>query len=73
MDPKNFKSTKLRAQTIDELEVALNQLRSELASLRVNQVSSGVAAKLAKIKVIFRNFFSLWPIGEQWSNVWLSN
>lgn len=53
MDPKNYKSTKLRGQTIEELEVVLNDLRSELAALRVNQVSSGVAAKLAKIKVIF--------------------
>ena len=60
MDPNNFKSTKLRAQTIEELEGALNDLRSELASLRVNQVSSGVAAKLAKIGVNFRPF-TLFP------------
>jgi ribosomal protein L29 len=52
MDPKNFKATKLRGQTIEQLEGALNDLRSELATLRVNQVSSGVAAKLAKIRVI---------------------
>lgn len=60
MDPKNFKPTKLRAKTIEDLERDLNQLREELAALRVNQVSSGVAAKLAKIRVnIFFNFLQI--------------
>lgn len=56
MDPKNFKPTKLRAKTIEDLEADLNELRKELAALRVNQVSSGVAAKLAKIRV--NDFFT---------------
>lgn len=51
MDPKNFKPTKLRAKTVEELDTDLNDLRTELAALRVNQVSSGVASKLAKIRV----------------------
>lgn len=51
MDPKSFKSTPLRGKTVQELEASLNELKVELAALRVNQVSQGVAAKLAKIGV----------------------
>jgi len=51
MDPKQYKANNLRAKTVEELESSLKELRTELAALRVNQVSSAVAAKLAKIKV----------------------
>ena len=56
MDPKNFKSTKLRTQTVQELDETVKTLKTELATLRVNQVSQGVAAKLAKIGVNFLFF-----------------
>lgn len=52
MDPKNFKPNKLKVKTVEELEKDVIALKEELAALRVNQVASGVAAKLAKIKVV---------------------
>ena len=62
MDPKQFKASNLRAKTIVELDENLRELRRELAALRVNQVSSAVASKLAKIGVS-SNFSILWMGG----------
>ena len=57
MDPKQFKASNLRAKTIDQLDESLRELRKELAALRVNQVSSAVASKLAKIGVSSNSAF----------------
>ena len=42
----------MRNQTVEQLEKNLQELRNELSSLRVNKVASGVASKLAKIRVV---------------------
>ncbi len=52
MDPKENRAFKLRRKTVEELLKSLSEHRKELASLRVNKVSSGVASKLAKVKVV---------------------
>ena len=51
MDPKQNRPFKLREKKAEELTGGLAGLRKELASLRVSKVSSGVASKLAKIRV----------------------
>merc|ERR1712110_1382440 len=52
MDSKQYKPFKLREQTVNTLQKNLTELQTELAGLRVNKVASGVASKLAKIKVV---------------------
>jgi len=52
MDPKQYKPFKLREQNQSVLSKNLGELQVELSSLRVNKVASGVASKLAKIKVV---------------------
>ncbi len=52
MDHKHNKPYKLRTKTAEELNKSLLEHRKELQSLRVNKVSSGVASKLAKIRVV---------------------
>ena len=52
MDPKDNRAFKLRRKTTEELLKLLEENRKELSSLRVNKVSSGVASKLAKVKVV---------------------
>merc|ERR1711976_625837 len=52
MDAKQYKPFKLREQNASVLTKNLGELQGELASLRVNKVASGVASKLAKIKVV---------------------
>ena len=51
MDPKQNKPAKLRERNVEELTQSVAALRKELSGLRVSKVSSGVASKLAKIKV----------------------
>lgn len=51
MDPKQHKPAKLRERSATDLSTGLISLRKELSSLKVSKVSSGVASKLAKIKV----------------------
>lgn len=51
MDLKAHKPNKLREKKAEELTQGLTGLRKELSTLRVSKVSSGVASKLAKIKV----------------------
>ncbi len=52
MDPKENKAFKLRRKTVEELLSTLAEHRKELSTLRVNKVSSGVASKLAKVRVV---------------------
>ena len=52
MDPKKNRAFRLRNLTVEELQKTLEEHRKELTSLRVNKVASGVASKLAKIKVV---------------------
>ena len=52
MDHKKNRPFRLRNQTVDTLQKNLSELRTELSSLRVNKVASGVASKLAKIRVV---------------------
>merc|ERR550532_959396 len=52
MDPKQYKPFKLREQNVATLSKNLGDLQTELSTLRVNKVASGVASKLAKIKVV---------------------
>ena len=52
MDSRKNRPFRLRNQTVDTLAKNLTDLRTELASLRVNKVASGVASKLAKIRVV---------------------
>ena len=52
MDQKQNRPFRLRNKTVDDLRKSLVEHRNELASLRVNKVASGVASKLAKIKVV---------------------
>ena len=52
MDSRKNRPFRLRNQTVDTLQKNLTDLRTELATLRVNKVASGVASKLAKIRVV---------------------
>ena len=56
MDPKQHKPAKLRERTAEDLTTGLAGLRKELSTLKVSKVSSGVASKLAKIKVSIFSF-----------------
>jgi len=51
MDPKQNKPRKLREKTAADLTTGVAALRKELSGLKVSKVASGVASKLAKIKV----------------------
>ena len=52
MDAKKNRPFRLRTRTVEDLRKSLGEHRAELASLRVNKVASGVASKLAKIRVV---------------------
>ncbi len=52
MDQKKNRAFRLRTLTIEELQETLNEHRKELRSLYDNKVTSGVATKLAKIRVV---------------------
>ena len=52
MDPKQNRAFRLRNLSVKELEETLKEHRKELANLRVNKVSTAVASKLAKIKMV---------------------
>lgn len=64
MDPKQNKPVKLREKKVADLETGVVALRKELSQLRVSKVASGVASKLAKIKVRIL-LFSLVATGLQ--------
>merc|ERR1719324_2277552 len=52
MNPKDLKPHKLSGKEVSELQKTVDELQKELSTLRVNKVSSGVASKLAKIRVV---------------------
>ena len=52
MDPKNLRAKKLRENDEDTLRQNLKDLQKELQELRISKVASGVASKLAKIRVV---------------------
>lgn len=56
MEPKQFKPRALREKTVEDLTKSVGNLRKELGSLKVSKVASGVASKLAKIRVRFQFF-----------------
>merc|ERR1712137_1075910 len=51
-NPKDLKPYKLSTKDVSELQTTVDDLQKELSTLRVNKVSSGVASKLAKIRVV---------------------
>ena len=54
MDRKSTRPFKLRNKTIEDLKNGLVELKKELNGLKISQVSSGIASKLAKIKIVRR-------------------
>ena len=52
MDIKKNRPFRLRNRTVEDLRKSLTEHKSELSTLRVNKVASGVASKLAKIRVV---------------------
>merc|ERR1712019_322406 len=48
----DLKPYKLSTKEVSELQTTVDDLQKELSTLRVNKVSSGVASKLAKIRVV---------------------
>ena len=52
MDTRKNRPFRLRTKTDVELQKSLGEFKNELSQLRVNKVASGVASKLAKIKVV---------------------
>lgn len=54
MDFRKNRAFRLRNRTVDDLQKSLGELRVDLSKLRINKVASGVASKLAKIKIVRR-------------------
>ena len=52
MDPKNLRAKTLRENDETTLQQNLRDLQKELQELRISKVASGVASKLAKIRVV---------------------
>ena len=52
MDFRKNRAFRLRNRSVDDLQKSLGDFKLELSKLRVNKVASGVASKLAKIKVV---------------------
>ena len=59
MNPKDNRAFKFRNQTLEDLSRTLEEHRKELSDLRVNKVASGVASKLAKIRVVRKSIARL--------------
>ena len=52
MEPKNLRPKALRESNEETLQQNLKDLQKELQELKVSKVASGVASKLAKIRVV---------------------
>merc|ERR1711874_122625 len=52
MNQKDFKPFKLREKNVDDLVTSVDELQRELSTLKANKVTSGVASKVAKIRVV---------------------
>ncbi|GMI55775.1 hypothetical protein ScalyP_jg7365 [Parmales sp. scaly parma] len=59
------KAHDLRESTKDELVKQLNELKEELATLRVAKVTGGAVSKLAKIKVVRRSIARVLTVYNQ--------
>merc|ERR1712108_90515 len=59
------KAYELRAKTSKELLKELDDLRAELAQLRVAKVSGGAASKLAKIRVVRKSVARILTVYNQ--------
>ena len=52
MDPKSLRPKTLRENDVSVLQQNLKDLQKELQELKISKVASGVASKLAKIRVV---------------------
>ena len=52
MDHQKNRPFRLRNKTIEELRNGVEELKKELSTLRINKITSGVASKLSKLKVV---------------------
>jgi ribosomal protein L29 len=59
MNQKDFKPFKLREKSVEDLTTNVDDLQRELSTLKVNKVTSGVASKVAKIRVIIHSLKNL--------------
>eukprot|EP00930_Biecheleria_cincta_P044726 TRINITY_DN3079_c0_g1_i3.p1 TRINITY_DN3079_c0_g1~~TRINITY_DN3079_c0_g1_i3.p1 ORF type:complete len:111 (+),score=25.98 TRINITY_DN3079_c0_g1_i3:83-415(+) len=59
------KAYELRAKTSKELLKELDEMKSELAQLRVAKVSGGAASKLAKIKIVRKSIARILTVYNQ--------
>ena len=59
------KAFELRSKTSKELLKELDEMKAELAQLRVAKVSGGAASKLAKIKVVRKNIARILTVYNQ--------
>ena len=62
MDPKKNRPFRLRTRTLEDLQTSLTEHRKELTNLRISKVTSAVASKIAKIKVIRKGIARLLTI-----------
>mmetsp|Transcript_81826 Transcript_81826/g.248185 ORF Transcript_81826/g.248185 Transcript_81826/m.248185 type:complete len:124 (+) Transcript_81826:69-440(+) len=59
------KAYELRSKTSKELLKELDEMKAELAQLRVAKVAGGAASKLAKIKVVRKNIARILTVFNQ--------
>eukprot|EP00927_Polykrikos_kofoidii_P074947 TRINITY_DN70_c0_g1_i1.p1 TRINITY_DN70_c0_g1~~TRINITY_DN70_c0_g1_i1.p1 ORF type:complete len:124 (+),score=22.53 TRINITY_DN70_c0_g1_i1:68-439(+) len=59
------KAYELRSKTSKELVKELDEMKSELAQLRVAKVSGGAASKLAKIKIVRKSIARILTVYNQ--------
>eukprot|EP00927_Polykrikos_kofoidii_P074948 TRINITY_DN70_c0_g2_i1.p1 TRINITY_DN70_c0_g2~~TRINITY_DN70_c0_g2_i1.p1 ORF type:complete len:124 (+),score=21.02 TRINITY_DN70_c0_g2_i1:55-426(+) len=59
------KAYELRSKTSKELLKELDEMKSELAQLRVAKVSGGAASKLAKIKIVRKSIARILTVYNQ--------
>merc|ERR1719465_278931 len=60
-----IKTHELRSKTKSDLTKQLEELKQELAQLRVAKVTGGAASKLAKIKVVRKNIARVLTVYNQ--------
>ena len=65
MEAKDLKSKALRALSAQDLTKKLTELQKELQELQIAKVSSGVASKLAKIRVVRKAIARILTISNQ--------
>uniref|UniRef100_A0A7E4V3V4 Large ribosomal subunit protein uL29 n=1 Tax=Panagrellus redivivus TaxID=6233 RepID=A0A7E4V3V4_PANRE len=65
MSNVKVKAAELRSKKREELTKALDEQRTELASLRVAKVTGGQASKLSKISVVRKNIARILTVTNQ--------